>query len=112
MSDDLSQHLIKGFLCFIFNNHRGSIRHLMRPANKLKQLVFVHAVLTNERMALLANIAATRANLLRALLVCVAGDLEDYSARDKEIAKYALIADGINPPGLPNFVRNIFELDE
>ena len=112
MSNDLSQHLIKGFLSFIYNNHRSSIRYFMNPANRLKQLVFVHAFLTNECMAFLENIDVNRANLLRALLACIAGELEEYSERDKEIAKYAIIADNISPPGLPNFMNNVFELDE
>ena len=84
----------------------------MNPANRLKQLVFVHAFLKNERMAFIQNIEVNRANVLTALLACIEDDLEDYSERDKEIAKYALILDDISPPGLPNFLNNVFELDE
>ena len=113
MSNELNQRIIRDFLCLIYNHHPSSIRYLMNPINRLKQLVFVHAFLTNERLAFIDNLEINRANLLRALLVCIEDDLQNHSDRDKEIAKYALLADGINPPGLPNFLNNLFEeLDE
>ena len=84
----------------------------MRSAHQLQQLVFIRAFLANERLAFIQHIEEYRTNLLTALLACIEDDLENYSARDIEIAQYALIDADINPPGLPDFLTNIFSLNE
>ena len=112
MSNNLNQRIIRDLLGLIYDNHPRHINYLMRRANRLQQLVFVRAFLRNERFAFIQNIEVHRANLLTALLACIEDDLEGYSERDKEIAQYALIEADISPPGLPNFLNNIFELDE
>ena len=111
MSSDLNQRIIRDLLGLIYSDPRH-IRYLTRRVHQLQQLVFVRAFLTNERLAFIQNIEVHRANLLTALLGCIEEELENHSARDIEIAKHALLDTDINPPAIPDFLNNLFSLNE
>ena len=111
MSGNLAQYIIKDLLCFAYGDSRH-FRYLMRSAHRLQQLVLVREFLMNERLAFIQNNTVIRANLLTALLGCIEEELENHSARDIEIAKHALLDADINPPAIPDFLNNLFSLNE
>ena len=111
MSGHLNQYYIRELLCIVYGES-WNLRYLMRRENRLKQLVIARELMFHSHISFTPIQDRSRATLFTAILACIEEELAEHSARDIEIAKFALQGSGINPPDLPDFITNLFSLDE